>query len=108
MAFTVVHRDGARTDDPPLAEIPALLEELADGGGAISVRHRSGWTLTVYGDGVAEFGNDLQEDVPTRHLLEIEPAALDELVAAIAVGSFYEALEHPWQDGVRPTTGPPG
>lgn len=108
MAFTVVHRDGSRTDDPPLTDLRPLVDELSDGSGAVGVRHASGWALTVHGDGVAELDNDLQDDVPTRHVRPIEPAALGELIEAIAVGFFYEALEHPWQDGPRPTSAPPG
>jgi hypothetical protein len=101
MAFTLVHRDGRRTADPPLEDVLRLLAELADGTGEVAVRHEAGWTLTVHGDGAVEFGNPLDDRVPDRHLPELAPRALAELAEAIAVGSFYETLEHEWREGAR-------
>lgn len=102
MAFTVVHRDGTRRSDPPLSEIPALLGELGGGGGEIAVRHASGWIMRVHGDGVIEFGNDLDRAIRGVHRGALAPDVLAELLTAVAVGSFYETLEHEWVRGPRP------
>jgi hypothetical protein len=102
MAFTLVHRDGARTQSPPLGDVLRLLAEVADGRGSVAVQHEAGWTLTVHGDGVVAFGNVLDPRVPDRWLADLPPRALVELSEAIAVGSFYETLDHEWQVGTPP------
>lgn len=101
-SFTLLHRDGTRTERPPLDDVLRLLGELRDGQGTVAVRHATGWILWVHGDGIVEFGNDARDDIGVRHLPAIAPAALAELAEAIAVGSFYEALDHEWRDGPRP------
>lgn len=100
--FTLLHRDGTRTVNPPLDDVLRLLGELADGSGVVAVCHATGWRLRVHGDGVVEFGNDVRDDIVDRHLYGMAPAPLAELAEAIAVGSFYETLEHEWRQGPRP------
>lgn len=101
-AFTLVHRDGARTDDPPLEEIGPLLREVTDGSGAVQIHHGSGWILTIRGDGVVVFGHDKDRKIPDRHLTGQRVPAMVDLAIAIAVGSVYESLEHEWQEGPIP------
>lgn len=102
LVYTLVHRDGATTEDPPLEAIAPLLRELSDGGGAVGVHHPSGWRLTVRGDGVVVFGHAKDRKIPDRHLVGAQVPAMVELAIAIAVGSFYETLDHEWREGPIP------
>jgi hypothetical protein len=102
MSFTLVHRDGRTTEEPPLEAIAPLLRELSDGRGAVGVAHRSGWRLTVRGDAVVVFGHDKDRKIPDRHLVDASLPAMVDLAIAIAVGSFYETLEHEWREGPIP------
>ncbi|MCW3040399.1 MAG: hypothetical protein JWM31_2304 [Solirubrobacterales bacterium] len=101
-SFTLLHRDGTTSANPPLDDVLRLLGELRDGTGTVAVLHSTGWLLRIHGDGVVEFGNEAREDVAVRHAAGLRPLALAELAEAVAVGSFYETLEHEWQDGPRP------
>lgn len=108
LSFTLVHRDGSSTDEPPLEAIAPLLREIGDGGGAVAVRHWSGWRLTVRGDGVVVFGHDADAKIPDRHLVGARIPAMADLAIAIAVGSFYETLDHEWREGpIPPPAGDP-
>lgn|SRR5690242_4935232 len=111
MAFTLVHRDGRRSEDAALDDVLRLLAEVAGPAAAapgsahtdaVAVEHAAGWRLTVRADGVVVFGNALDERVPDRHTRDLPPAALVELAEAVAVGSFYETLDHEWRDGAPP------
>lgn len=100
--YTLVHRDGTRTDEPPLEEIGPLLREIQDGAGAVGVRHSSGWLLTIRGDGVVVFGHEKDRKIPDRHLVGQRVPAMVDLAIAIAVGSLYESLDHEWREGPIP------
>lgn len=103
MAFTLVHRDGSRSEDPALDDVLRLLAEVTRApAGAVAVEHAAGWRLTVRADGIVVFGNALDARVPDRHTCDLPPAALVELAEAVAVGSFYETLDHEWRDGAPP------
>lgn len=103
MAFTLVHRDGTQTEEPPLDAVLLLLAELDGGVGQVAVRHQVGWTLRIHADGVVEFVHERSREVPVRHSTAVTGAALLELAEAVAVGSFYETLEHEWREGPRPS-----
>lgn len=100
--YALLHRDGEATDDPPLEAIGPLLQEVADGGGAVGVRHSSGWVLTIRGDGVVVFGHEKDRKIPDRHLTGAHVPAMTDLAVAIAVGSLYETLDHEWKEGPIP------
>lgn len=102
MGYSLVHRDGRRSHDPPLAEVLRLLGEVSGGDGQVAVVHDAGWTLTVRGDRTVVFGNHLDPRVPDRHARGLPPRELAELAEAVAVGHFYETLEHEWQEGAAP------
>lgn len=101
-SFTLVHRDGTTTESPPLEAIGPLLAELDDGGGAVGVHHWGGWRLTIRGDGVVIFGHAKDRKIPDRHLVGARVPAMVDLAIAIAVGSFYETLDHEWREGPLP------
>lgn len=101
-SFALLHRDGSSSPNPPLDDVLRLLGELRDGSGMVAVQHSTGWVLRIHGDGVVEFANEARADIGTRHVPSLPPAALAELAEAVAVGSFYETLEHEWRDGPRP------
>ncbi|WP_026910941.1 hypothetical protein [Patulibacter minatonensis] len=104
-AFTLVHRDGERTDDPPLEAIGPLLREVTDGSGAVQVHHGSGWVLTIRSDGVVVFGHAKDQKIPDRFVTDQRVPAMVDLAIAIAVGSLYESLDHEWREGPVPPFG---
>jgi hypothetical protein len=98
VAFVVVHADGRVEADPALAVVEAVFGAVE---ARVAVRHERGWRLTAHPDGVVELDCDTDARVPVRHAPAIPPGALPELAVAIAVGSFYEVLEHEWLEGPR-------
>lgn len=101
-SFTLVHRDGSTSESPPLEAIGPLLREVDDGAGSVGIHHWGGWRLTIRGDGVVVFGHAKDRKIPDRHLVGARVPAMVDLAIAIAVGSFYETLDHEWREGPIP------
>ena len=101
--FYVVHRYGASEVSPRLEVLTHLLDELVPGDerADVWVAHESGWSLSVFSDGVVIWGNPARDDVPHAHMRGVPREKIVELWKLLARGEIAPILAEPWQPGVR-------
>jgi hypothetical protein len=104
MAFSVTHRYGAMTSNPPLSALPALLDELNDRPedeehGSVAVKHESEWCLSTSRSGCLIWENVECKDSKPRHMPDAAREEILRLWEALAKGEIDLINAEPWRPG---------
>ncbi|MDE1716389.1 hypothetical protein PWG14_28375 [Chromobacterium amazonense] len=102
MSFTVTHRYGCMDRDPPISDLPRLLDELLDRPedvehGAVAVTHESEWSISVARGGYVLFEH--LENGGERHMLEVQDEDILRMWQLLAAGEIAELELFPWKPG---------
>jgi len=99
--FSVIHWDGSSDANPPIASLPALLDELSaadrEHGDVVVVHEDTGWSLSAHRDGRVVFenlsigGERHMKPVPRERVLDLWRRLID--------GDVDGVLQEPWQSG---------
>ena len=100
--FGVLHTDGSGEDNPPLASLADLYDELLtadrEHGDVAVINDDSGWCLSAHRDGRVVFGN-LRDRGSERHMIPVPKERVLELWKRLIEGDIDGLLKEPWKPG---------
>ncbi len=102
MSFTITHRYGSMDRDPPLTELPRLLQELRERPedtehSSVAVTHESEWSMSVSRGGYVVLEN--LESGGERHMLNVQEHEILRMWQLLAAGNVAQLESLPWQPG---------
>jgi hypothetical protein len=99
--FSVIHTDGSGDENPPLASLSALYDELQSADrehGDVAVVHEdSGWSMSAHRDGRVVFehlGKGME-----RHMIPVPKERVLELWRRLIDGDINGLLAESWKPG---------
>jgi predicted Rdx family selenoprotein len=98
--FSIVHTDGSGDDNPPLASLSDLYDELLSTDrehGDVAVIHDSGWSMSAHRDGRLVFEH--LRNGGERHMLPVLKERVLELWRRLVAGDIEGILSEPWKPG---------
>ena len=99
--FSVIHWDGSSDANPPVASLPALLDELCiadrEHGDVAVVHEDTGWSLSAHRDGRVVFEN--LSTGGERHMKPVQRDRVLELWRRLIDGDVEGVLGEPWHSG---------
>jgi hypothetical protein len=102
--FGVLHTDGSGNDDPPIASLADLYDELLTADrehGDVSVIHDdSGWCMSAHRDGRLVFEH-LPSKGGQRHMIPVPKERVLELWTRLISGDIDGILGEPWKEGYQ-------
>lgn len=100
--FSVIHTNGAGDDDPPMANLSDLYDELLTADrehGDVAVVHEdTGWSISAHRDGRVVF-EWLGRGGEPRHMIPVTKERVLTLWRWLIDGEIEALLEEPWRPG---------
>jgi hypothetical protein len=100
--FSVIHSNGAGDEDPPMASLSDLYDELLTADrehGDVAVVHEdTGWLISAHRDGRVVF-ESLRLRGEQRHMIPVTKERVLTLWRRLIEGEIEALLEAPWRPG---------
>lgn len=101
MVFSVTHVSGAMDSCPTLASLVDLLDELGNADTEhpdVAVGHESGWTLSVYPNGLVVL-EDVESDSEPMHRAGVSKEEALGICLLVALGRLDRVRSLQWETG---------